>query len=90
MKPKPLVAYKQLVGLMVDSEFETDDFETMIAHATGPFLEALEIQLQKMYETEEEKRQMDAMDRADAAYEWHMECKGDQMREDNEAHRRGL
>ena len=43
----------------------------------------------KMDEAAEEKRQMDAADAADAAYEWHMECKGDQMREDNAAFRRG-
>ena len=85
----PLECMKELVGLMDDCDFEMEDYEAMVKYASGPLLEALEIQLMKMDEAAEEKRQMDAADAADAAYEWHMECKGDQMREDNAAFRRG-
>ena len=81
---------KQLVDLMIDCGFEMEDFELLAKHSTGPLKEEAEKHLFKLDEIAEEERQMDASDRADAAYDWHMECKGDQMREDNEAYRLGI
>jgi len=58
-----------------------EEFEFLLRWSSGPLLEAVEAQLLKMDEKAAEAEEIRAMEEADAAYEWHMECKGDRQRE---------
>ena len=89
MKKTPADKAREIVWMLEDCDADIDDFEYLQAHTTGDLLARVEDKLMKLDEEAEEKRQEDLIEQADAAYEWHMECKGDQMREDNAAFRRG-
>jgi hypothetical protein len=90
MKKKPADIARDIVSLMEDTgDFTMEDFEFIQAHSTGELLAKIEDHLMNMDEKAEEQRQMDEMDGIDAARDWEMECRGDQMREDNAAFRRG-
>jgi len=82
MIPRPYRLARELVSYLEDCDCSVEEFEFLQKYSKGPLLEAVENQLVKMDEKAEELRQEQAIEKAEAAYEWHMECKGDQMRED--------
>lgn len=70
---------KDVVAYMVDCDLEMEDFEALLPYTTGELKTLIEYQLTKMDEAEAERK---AEDDCDPVYEWYMECKGDQMREE--------
>jgi len=72
---------REVVGLMVDCDFEMEDFETLLPYVQGELQTLVENQLMKMDEAEEERKQEQRLEGADAARDWADECKGDMQRE---------
>jgi hypothetical protein len=89
MKKTPADKAREVVSMMEDGGFEMADFEFVQANASGELLAKVEDHLMKLDEKEAERLEEKAIEEADAARDWAMECKGDMMREDNAAYRRG-